>query len=71
MTSHSPDRILRLDTVLDRTGLSRSPLYRKIANGTFPQQIKISEHCAGWRGSVIETWLRNPIYYETTQNPQH
>ena len=36
------DRIIRLKTVLARTGLSRSTLYRKIAEGTFPAQIKIS-----------------------------
>ena len=37
-----PDRIIRLKTVLSRTGLSRSTIYRKIAEGTFPPQIKIS-----------------------------
>ena len=31
-----PDRIIRLKTVLSRTGLSRSTIYRKIAEGTFP-----------------------------------
>lgn len=35
-----PDRIIRLKTVLSRTGLSRSTIYRKIAEGTFPAQIK-------------------------------
>ena len=35
-----PDRIVRLKTVLARTGLSRSTIYRKIAEGTFPAQIK-------------------------------
>ena len=33
-----PDRIIRLKTVLARTGLSRSTIYRKIAEGTFPAQ---------------------------------
>ena len=33
------ERIIRLKTVLARTGLSRSTLYRKIADGTFPRQI--------------------------------
>jgi len=28
-----PDRIIRLKTVLARTGLSRSTIYRKIAEG--------------------------------------
>lgn len=42
------ERIIRLKTVLDRTGLSRSTVYRKIAEGTFPLQVKISVHGAGW-----------------------
>ena len=37
-----PDRIIRLKTVLSRTGLSRSTIYRKILRGTFPAEIKIS-----------------------------
>jgi len=32
----NPDKIIRLKTVLARTGLSRSTMYRKIAEGTFP-----------------------------------
>ncbi len=44
-----PDRIIRMDTVRNRTGLSRSTIYRKIAEGTFPAQLKISINCAGWR----------------------
>ena len=62
--SDVPDRILRLDAVLDRTGLSRSTLYRKIQSGTFPKQVEIAVRCAGWRESAINAWLRNPIFYE-------
>ena len=62
MTDHN-DTILRLPAVLDRTGLSRSTLYRKIDQGTFPRQIKISERCAGWRSSTIDAWLKNPMFY--------
>src|SRR5690349_1087464 len=46
------DRIVRLKTVLARTGLSRSTLYRKISEGTFPRQVPISVHGAGWRESA-------------------
>ena len=56
-------RILRLGSVLERTGLTRSTLYRKIETGTFPKQVRISERCVGWRESEIEGWLRNPIFY--------
>ena len=54
------DRIVRLKTVLNRTGLSRSTIYRKIAKGTFPPQIRISVNGAGWRESDIDCWVADP-----------
>jgi prophage regulatory protein len=66
MSMTSANRILRLGSVLERTGLSRSTLYRKIEQGSFPRQVRISERCIGWRESDIERWLRNPIYYSRT-----
>jgi len=54
------DRIVRLKTVLARTGLSRSTIYRKIAEGTFPAQLKISMNGAGWRESDINRWIADP-----------
>jgi prophage regulatory protein len=64
MSSDQAQRILRLNKVLDRTGLSRSTLYRKIERRTFPRQVRISERCVGWREGDVEDWLRNPMYYE-------
>jgi prophage regulatory protein len=61
----TPDRILRIRTVLDRTGLSRSTLYRKIQEGRFPKQISISTRCAGWRESAVNEWLKSPMFYTT------
>lgn len=65
----TPDRILRLNAVLDRTGLSRSTLYRKMQKGTFPKNLQISERCAGWRESEIAAWARNPMFYQATDHP--
>ena len=58
-----PDRILRIRTVLDRTGLSRSTLYRKIADGSFPAQVKLGEHSSGWRESAIDRWIADPVAF--------
>ena len=60
---NTTDRIIRLRTVLDRTGLSRSTVYRKIAEGTFPSQVRISVHGAGWRESAINRWIADPVGY--------
>jgi prophage regulatory protein len=61
------DSFLRLPAVLQRTSLTRSTLYRKIQQGSFPRQIKISERCAGWRQSDINDWLHNPRFYEQSR----
>lgn len=63
MTLDITDRILRIGTVLQLTGLSRSTLYRKVQRGEFPKQIKLSERCAGWRQSSVHAWMRNPMFY--------
>jgi len=55
-----PDRIIRLKTVLARTGLSRSTIYRKIAEGTFLAQLKISTNGTGWHESEINRWIADP-----------
>ena len=67
MTDGTFDTILRLKAVLQRTGLSRSTLYRKINDGTFPRQIAISTRCAGWRESAINGWMNNPMFYRADQ----
>ncbi len=63
-----PDRIIRLRTVLARTGLSRSTIYRKIAEGTFPAQIKISANGAGWHESEIDRWVADPAGWRATND---
>lgn len=68
--SNATDRIIRLRTVLDRTGLSRSTVYRKIAEGTFPSQVRISVHGAGWRESAINRWIADPVGYREEATDQ-
>lgn len=55
------ERIIRLKTVLSRTGLSCSTMYRKIAEGTFPCQVKISIHGAGWREFAVNRWIADLV----------
>ena len=55
----TPDRFLRIEAVLHRTGLSRATLYRKVQQGTFPKQVRIAERCVGWRESAVNDWQRN------------
>lgn len=68
MKIDAPDRILRIKVVLERTGLSRSTMYRKMQNGTFPKNVQISTRCAGWRESAINAWLHNPMFYDVNDH---
>ncbi|MEP7351529.1 MAG: AlpA family phage regulatory protein [Sphingorhabdus sp.] len=64
------ESIIRIATVLQRTGLSRSTLYRKINDGSFPPQVQISTHCAGWYESAVKTWIDNPQFYHVNDFPR-
>ncbi|MBN8843924.1 MULTISPECIES: helix-turn-helix transcriptional regulator [Sphingopyxis] len=63
--SDRPDRLVRLATVISRTGLSRSTIYEKIADGTFPSQIRLSKTAVGWRESQLDRWIADPPSYRT------
>lgn len=53
--------ILRRKQVEARVGLRRSSLYQPIANGTFPQRIRIGARVVGWVESEISDWLHRRI----------
>lgn len=54
-------RIIRLSEVMGRTGLSRSSIYLKVAEGTFPPQVALGSRAVGWVESEISTWLEERI----------
>lgn len=49
--------ILRRKQVEKRTGLSRSTIYLRIQEGTFPKPINLGERAVGWVESEIDAWL--------------
>jgi prophage regulatory protein len=44
-----------------RTGLSRSTIYQKINEGTFPAPIRLSAHAVGWLSHEIDAWIEQRI----------
>lgn len=54
-------RVLRLKRVLDKTGDSKSGLYRKIAEGIFPSPIKLSTRSVGWLEDEVDAWIDERI----------
>ena len=53
--------LLRLPVVKERTGLSRSTVYLRIAEGNFPRPISLGARAVGWLESDIEDWIQNRI----------
>ena len=53
--------ILRLPQVKAKTGISRSGIYQKIAEGNFPDPVSLGPRAVGWIESEIEGWLEKTI----------
>ncbi len=54
--------ILRLPQVKARTGLSRSTIYARIAQGSFPKPVPLGgARAVGWVESQIERWIERQI----------
>ena len=47
---------LRLQAVIRITGLSRSTLYRLIADEQFPRPVRLGPRAVAWRREDIEAW---------------
>lgn len=53
--------ILRLPAVRARTGLSRSTIYLRVAQGTFPKPVGLGARAVGWVEAEIQEWLQRQI----------
>jgi len=51
------DAILRLPAVKARTGLSRSTIYQRVAEGNFPKPVNLGKRAVGWLESEISQHL--------------
>jgi prophage regulatory protein len=54
-------RLIRLREVKHRTGLSRSLIYQKIAQKTFPGPVPIAERAVAWVEEEIQDWIDGQI----------
>jgi prophage regulatory protein len=55
-------RFLRISYVIERTGLSRSHIYRLQSLGRFPKSINLcGGRAVGWLESDVENWIESRI----------
>ncbi|MCC6954292.1 MAG: AlpA family transcriptional regulator [Deltaproteobacteria bacterium] len=55
--------ILRLPAVRVATGLSRSTIYARVAEGSFPKPISLGSRAVGWIEAEVQHWLTERIAY--------
>jgi prophage regulatory protein len=51
------DRFIRLPEVKHLTGLGRTTIYLKIAQGSFPEQIRLGANLVAWHESEVLAWM--------------
>jgi len=54
-------QLLRLTQVKATTGLSKSTIYARIAEGTFPKQIPLGPRLVVWVESDIQNWIAEQV----------
>jgi prophage regulatory protein len=63
-------RVLRLSELFRPTGLKRSAIYAKIAEGTFPKPIPLGPRAVGWLESEIAAWQTARIAERDNAQPE-
>lgn len=54
-------KLVRLPSVKEQTGLSRSSIYAKIANGSFPSAVPIGKRAVAWVEEEVQDWIQAQI----------
>jgi prophage regulatory protein len=55
---HIPEALLKIQTVIEVTGLSESSIRRKVAEGKFPAPVKDGLRCTRWVAGKVSNWLK-------------
>ena len=52
-------QMLRPTEVMARTGLSRTTIWRKVKDGSFPNPLVLGKNSIGWPAQTITDWLES------------
>ena len=55
------NKFLRLPQVKATTGLSKSSIYARISEGTFPKQIPLGPRLVVWVEADIQNWITEQV----------
>lgn len=52
-----PLRLLRLPDVMERAGIGRSAIYKRMSEGRFPKCRSLGPKCSVWVESEVNAWI--------------
>ena len=54
-------KLLRLNDVMTKTGLSRSSIYKQMSNDNFPRHVKLGARIVAWHEAAIDNWISSKL----------
>jgi prophage regulatory protein len=64
-----PLRLLRVDDVADRLGLSRSQIWRMVSEGRFPKPRRLSVRAVAWLEPEVARWIVERPLFDVPNQP--
>lgn len=61
MPTETVERLIRVDEVMNRTGLTRSLMYQLMKTGDFPKSVTIAGRAVAWQESAVSRWIQGRI----------
>ncbi|MEO8186131.1 MAG: AlpA family transcriptional regulator [Burkholderiaceae bacterium] len=65
-TSKAAPAFYRLRDVMRITALSRSTVYRRVAEGRFPSPVHLGGRASAWPSAALQEWIDDPEGYVVT-----
>ena len=62
-------RLVRLPEVKERTGLSKTEIYRRMDEGDFPKAIPLGPRAVAWSSDEIDSWIARLIEQAAAAQP--
>lgn len=53
--------LLRIKDVVTKTTLSRTTIYRLVADGKFPAPTRLSHRVSVWQSLAVEQWMEETV----------
>ena len=61
-------KLIKLQNVIEMTGLSRTGIYRLMAEKQFPEKVNLGARAVAWVESEVQDWIIEKIEQRDTKN---